>query len=91
MGLLTALGHLLNFIAPALGMAVIGSVLVKLVWHRAMRRVGWAGLLVWSAAVGALVLFGGLLLFGRDGAMATYAALVLATACVFWWKGLRQT
>jgi len=90
MGLLTAIGHLLNFIAPALGMAVIGSVLVKLVWRRSMRRVGWAGLLAWSAAVGALVLFGGLLLFGRDGAMATYAALVLATASVFWWKGLSR-
>ena len=30
-----------------------------------------------------------LLVLGRDGAMASYAALVLASALTVWWTGLR--
>jgi len=33
----------------------------------------------------------GLVVFERDGKMATYLALVLATAVVLWWRGLRRT
>ncbi|WP_302172521.1 hypothetical protein [uncultured Hydrogenophaga sp.] len=36
-------------------------------------------------AVGVVVLLAGLLVFGRDGKMLTYAALVLAQGTAGWW------
>jgi hypothetical protein len=39
-----------------------------------------------SFAVAALVLVLGLVVFTRDGKMASYAALVLSIALVLWWK-----
>jgi hypothetical protein len=37
-------------------------------------------------AAAAVVLLG-LVVFGRDGRMATYAGMVLATAGALWWRG----
>ena len=36
-------------------------------------------------ALGALVLLAGLVVFGRDGKMLTYTALVLAQGSLAWW------
>ena len=41
------------------------------------------------AGAGVLVLLGGLILFGRDGKMFTYAALVLAQGTLAWWMRAR--
>lgn len=82
---LTALWHLLNFTAPALGLAaLLGAAL----WLQAPRRglaPAWRSA-VWLAACGVLVLVGGLVLLGRDGKMATYAALVVVMGSVAWWR-----
>ena len=90
MGPLDGLWHLLNFVAPALGVAAMATLLAKLVWRRALRSVPFRPLFTWAAGVGVAVLLAGLVLFERDGKMATYAALVLSTAGVLWWKGLRR-
>jgi hypothetical protein len=84
MGPLDALWHLLNFLAPALGVALLTTALAKLVWRRELAQASWRRLLGWSAGAGALALFGGMVLFGRDGRMATYGALVVATALALW-------
>lgn len=80
MGFLDVLYHLLNFFVPALGVAVLtvlgSAVLMK-------RGAATPGLLAQAAinfAVCAVVLVAGLWLFGRDGKIATYAALVLVCA-----------
>jgi hypothetical protein len=90
MGPLDVLWHLLNFFAPAVGVAVLAASLSKLVWRRGLRAVPWRTLVVWASAAGAVVLVAGLVLFGRDGRMLTYLALVGATALALWWKGLRH-
>ncbi|OYT89596.1 MAG: hypothetical protein CFE46_04125 [Burkholderiales bacterium PBB6] len=90
MGPLDVLWHLLNFFAPAVGVAVLAASLSKLVWRRGLRTVPWRTLVVWASAAGAVVLVAGLVLFGRDGRMLTYLALVGATALALWWKGLRH-
>jgi hypothetical protein len=46
--------------------------------------VSWLRLALWAALAGMVVLLGGLVVFGRDGKMATYAALVVATAAALW-------
>ena len=85
-----ALGHLMNFFAPAVGVGFIASALAKLLWRRTLKSSSLASLSLLTFGAGALALVGGLLLFGRDGKMATYAALVAAVALVLWWRGLAR-
>jgi hypothetical protein len=87
MGPLDATWHLLNFFAPALGVALITSGLAKLLWRGEMRGVAWRRLVLWTATGGALALLAGLLVFGRDGRMATYALLIVVVAVALWWAG----
>ena len=87
MGPLDAIWHLLNFAAPALGLGLLTTALAKLLYRRELKGVAWRPLLVWSVSAGMAVLVAGLLVFGRDGRMATYGALVVATALALWWRG----
>jgi hypothetical protein len=87
MGPLDALWHVLNFFAPAFGVALCTSALAKLLWRRELAGASWARLFAWSALAGTLVLVAGLIVFGRDGRMATYGALVVVTALAQWWAG----
>lgn len=85
MTFLDLIGHLANFIAPALGMAVLLWGMPRL-WPKA-RAGRWAARRELGAlcALGALVLLAGLVVFGRDGKMLTYTALVLAQGSLAWW------
>ena len=87
MGPLDALWHALNFFAPAVGVALLAAGAAKLLWRRELAAVPWHRLALWSGLAGAAALVGGLVAFGRDGKMATYAALVVATALALWWAG----
>lgn len=51
----------------------------------------WRPLVQWAvlAGAGVLVLLGGLVVFGRDGKMWTYAALVLVQGSLVWWMRRR--
>lgn len=84
---LDAFWHLLNLLAPAFGMAVVSASLAKLVWRRELALVPWRRLVIWAATAGTVALIAGLVLFGRDGKMATYAGLVSASALALWWTG----
>ena len=80
MGPLDSLNHLLNFLAPAFWMAAAMAVLGRLVLLLRAAVLGRGLQWLVDYGVGALVLLAGLWLTGRDGKMATYAALVLACA-----------
>ncbi|MBS0449207.1 MAG: hypothetical protein JSR59_25075 [Proteobacteria bacterium] len=82
-----AFWHVLNFFAPALGLGAIAASFAKLVWRRELRAVRWPRLVLAAAGAAALVLMAGLVAFGRDGRMATYAGMVIATALALWWTG----
>ena len=87
MGPLDALNHLLNLFLPALALGLLASAAAKLLWRRELSAVAWRRLAVPACVASALVLLGGLVLFGRDGKMATYAAMVLVCALTLWWRG----
>jgi hypothetical protein len=74
--------HLLNFVLPALAMAMFMPLAGRMVMGpgriRLGRRMGV------HALSGLLVLLGGLLLHGQDGKMSTYIALVLVAATTEW-------
>ena len=80
--------HLLNLVAPA---AVVALLLVLLAsfFGRFSGTKRPAAQSIWARAaiifiVNMFVLIAGLVLFGNDGKMATYAALVLAAAVCQW-------
>lgn len=81
---IAALGHVANFIAPALVVALMLSLAPRLGWSKAR----WKGFLkdtLWLSLVGVVVLVVGLVWFGRDGRMATYTALVLSQGSIAWY------
>jgi hypothetical protein len=84
MSLLDLLNHLLNFIAPALVVGFLCALAGRAFgWRAAGARPWWAqGAL--NAAVGTAALLGGLVVMGRDGTVAAYAALVIASGTSQW-------
>jgi hypothetical protein len=87
MGPLDAANHLLNLFLPALALGALSAALAKLLWRRALAGQPWARLALPAMASTAAMVLAGLLLFGRDGRMATYVAMVLACAITLWWRG----
>ena len=92
MSLLGLLDHLLNFIAPALVVGLLVAALAPLVMKKARPHHTWLTQAAINSVAGGLTLLVGLLLFGRDGKMATYAAMVLVCASCQWfaakaWRG----
>ncbi len=78
--------HLLNFVAPAWGIA-----LFMVLAARMLARSGWpVGRWRWhqqiavGGVVGSAVLVGGLVFWGVDGKMATYSALVVVAGTLQW-------
>ena len=94
MGPLEQILHTFNFILPAWFLAglCVGAarVLVRLGLPRALWR--WTTQWLVQGVLGTGVLVGGLAVFGVDGKMATYAALVVLAAAVQWLmcKGWRR-
>ena len=84
MGLLELLNHLLNFLAPALWIAVLLPLAAPLFFKKRLAAPSlWAQSVV-NFAMSVLVLVLGLWFFGRDGKMATYSAMVLLCATTQW-------
>ena len=80
MNVLDGVFHFVNFVAPAL---VVGFLLALMGFLGGKRAASVRGVLrqaAWNSCVGLGVLLAGVLWFGRDGKMATYAVMVLACA-----------
>jgi hypothetical protein len=87
MGPLDALWHLSNLFLPALALGAVAAALAKLLWRRELGTVSYRRLAVPASLTCAAVVLAGLVLLGRDGKMATYAAMVAACAVTLWWRG----
>jgi len=76
--------HLLNFLAPALVLALCLVLLSHIFLRPLAKPHGWLLPIALNFVVGCAMLTGGLLLLGRDGRMQTYGALVLGCASSQW-------
>jgi len=86
MSALDLIVHLANFAAPAFILALLLASGGRLILGRGARLGLWAQFAITFIA-GLAVLAGGLAYFGRDGMMATYAALVGVCGTVQWLVG----
>ncbi|MDN6883615.1 hypothetical protein QMO14_08410 [Variovorax sp. CAN2819] len=84
MDLTALLNHLLNFVAPAAFMALVLALVGRFLGGRRDGAPRWWMQWTLTFAAGVAVLAAGLAVFGRDGAMATYAALVVVCGAVQW-------
>lgn len=87
MDALQAFWHVFHLFLPALALGMLSAGLAKWLWRRELARVRWKALAGPASAASALVTLAGLAVLGRDGRMATYAAMVLACAVTLWWQG----
>ena len=84
MGPLDLLYHVLNFAAPALAVGVLLAVAAPFFMeNRPVAPVRTAQAAI-NTIAGAVALGLGLWFFGRDGKMASYAAMVVASATSQW-------
>ena len=84
MGPLHFLLHARNFVAPALFLALLLPATSRWVLRQPAARLTWWAQALVLFAVGLAALLGGLVFFGADGKMLSYAALVLACASTQW-------
>jgi hypothetical protein len=84
MGPLDIVNHLFNFVAPAAAIALVLVLCGGLIGSRSPLAMAWWVRLGILFAVGVAVLAAGLVVWGRDGKMLTYGALVLACATGQW-------
>lgn len=74
-----ALIHALNLLLPGLLLGLVSAVLAKLLWRRSLQA-SLPQLVAWGGGAAVLASLVGLAVTGRDGAMATYIAMVVACA-----------
>lgn len=86
MGPIDFLWHLAGFLAPAAGVALLLSLSARLLMPNSNTR-SWLVCAAIDFVAGAVALGLGLWLFGRDGKMLAYAALVVASASSQWISG----
>jgi hypothetical protein len=87
MGPLDVLWHLLNLFWVPLALGLCASTAAKLVWRQELRSKAWQSLALPACAACTAVALAGLVVFGQDGKMATYGAMVVACALMLWWRG----
>ena len=84
MSVLAMFNHALNFLAPALWLALLFPLVAQLIYRKQVVAFAINRQIALLFVVGMLVLLVGLVVFGRDGKMLSYLALVVAVATVQW-------
>jgi len=84
MGPLQLLNHLLNFLAPAMGVGLLVATAAPVFMKKRLVARIWAWHAALNSIAGAAALGVGLWLFGNDGKMASYALLVVLVASSQW-------
>jgi hypothetical protein len=79
--------HVLSFALPALAVALLVALGGRWLLPGGVPRPAWWALFAINFLAGLAALGGGLWYFGRDGKMASYAAMVLAVASAQWLAG----
>ena len=85
MGFFDLLNHVLNFLAPAAWMAVAMSLVSRIFKRNRPLKPSIRAMAAINFIVSVAALLLGLIVFGRDGKMASYLAMVVLCATSQWW------
>lgn len=80
MGLIDLINHLLNFVAPALFVGTLLALASPIFMQKGSAALSLYAQAAINSIAGVVALSLGLWFFGRDGKMASYAAMVLGCA-----------
>ena len=81
---LALLNHVLNFMAPALWLALLLPLASRWIFKPRGKRAGFAVQVMVNFSISLLALGLGLWFFGRDGKMATYLGMTVTGATSQW-------
>lgn len=87
MGPLDQLYHLVNFLAPAIVVGLLLALSGPIISKKSPLALGFIAQTAINCVAGALALGLGLWFFGRDGKMASYAALLVFAGTSQWAGG----
>ncbi len=85
MGVVDFIVHLLNFAAPALSIALLVTLFARILVRKQAVALVWYAQAAINCVVCLVLMLAGLWYFGRDGTIASYAAMVLGCATSQWW------
>jgi H+/Cl- antiporter ClcA len=77
--------HLLGFAAVPVLLGLLAALAAKLVWRHGFRAQPWWRLALTTTVASLCAALIGLIVTGKDGAMLTYGAMVIACAVTLWW------
>ena len=90
MGAIDFFWHVANLFAVSGLFGLLAAGGAKLLWRRDLAGVRWQRLALAAVGAAMAVTVAGLLFFGRDGRMASYALMVPAAALALGWAGCRR-
>ena len=85
MGAVDFIVHLLNFAAPAVFIALLVTLIARVLVGKQAVALVWYAQVAINLVVCLILMLAGLWYFGRDGAIASYTAMVLGCATSQWW------
>ena len=85
MGVVDFIVHLLNFAAPALFIALLVTLVARVLVKKQAVSLVWYSQAAINYIVCLVMTLAGLWYFGRDGTIASYTAMVLGCATSQWW------
>ena len=85
MGVVDFIVHLLNFAAPALFIALLVTLVARVLVKKQAVSLVWYAQAAINYIVCLVMTLAGLWYFGRDGTIASYTAMVLGCATSQWW------
>lgn len=89
MGLLDAINHAINFLAPALVVGAVLALIAPFFYKKRPAAPGYIAQAAINSIAGVVAMGVGLIVFGRDAKMASYAAMLAMGALSQAWA-LRQ-
>ena len=87
MGLLDQIYHLMNFLAPALAVGILLALVGPFILGKSAKAPAGIAQAAINCVAGSVALGVGLWFFGRDGKMASYAALLVVAVTSQWVGG----
>ena len=87
MTVFAAFVHLINFLLPPMGLALISALMMKCCWWQRLAGLHWSRLVLAAFGANTACSIMGWMISGKDGSMLAYALMILANTLVLFGLG----